>query len=1148
MAGPWDKYKKTEAPVSSGTSGPWAKYAKKPIEQETPVVAPPKLPVGVTPDPEPEFEYLKPKRNVPDFEERDLNPEPMLDLSGAPMKPAFGDAPAAPVEQTYHTEMEPATGNIDEILASSLDEKGDVTSNIYDGLDYPTAVKVYEKLANHPDSQLVRPNAGQMLDPVGLGGVVQDYVVFKGHKVPFPEPNMLGQDKIGSSPGFATGVGESLADASSNLAQFALSIPDAALGTNISSSMERPEVKQEGIVDNLVHEGVPTVVGGMLGVGAASKVIQGASKVAGPVGEVLSKVPVIGDILGSTASKVGTVAKGTARLAGAEIGATAGLDEDANGIFAGKESLAGNPVTDTIMFNTDAPDMSEGEKTFYKKFNLATDSMLSGSIVGGVGRAFAKGLGVLKSVYVDGLTPAVSQAARDKMVNNEFMIRLGGLSDNASTEERAAVAEKLSQYMDAGQAQFKTLKDTGTSETVELDPLAAIIAGAQEAGDKELIQRASTLRNDILQSEEMTLSQNKQTSYKDDVIKPFKEDIYKAGGAETGVEASRSAVVRSGQEDIGLARTAREDASEAVTGANENYAQRMRDDPVFGDSISRLEKTSGINIKEGVQQSEDALATNAQKAEAAMYEKRKEFYDKIPNTVRVLREGDEGFDRLVYKADEETGELSDKFVEGLTPKMREIIGRAEGRFKVLHNELVPELSREIARLSKTGGGSKAETLQGIKDNILEDQMEILVNKGGIGRGKFADALKEARSYNQEYMNYFGKGAPLESIKKANSTKGLAEVNPGNAQENFRNTRTATRDNIVSGSDNRERASSLIEALRRPDVNGDPTTVLDYHVQDLALGLRNKAKNGKISEIEAEDFRIALQDEAASIEKEFPQAAAEIDNLLMDLEAGRGNINQKIEELARAGEAEDQIETTVKSEISPFIESSSGRELTEGQEIFSGIFDKKADLGTLDTIITRAKSKGELAGVQAAFGKKLQSVSLEDFNDPASNDRTMKIANKLFSDTPEVIDGIEEAYRLENLTKTGKGSRNGPDKLGAGANKEFGATVNKIVTLMFGVLNPTATRVRNITGVMAEKNAPSDGLKATIDLMASNPKEFKELVGKFNKRDRFSIENKRLLTEFLSRASLRSGPLTDKQREYIDSEFANGQTEEMTTQD
>lgn len=1154
MAGPWEKYKTTD----TKTTGPWAKYksnsapaVSQPVDAEpspeTMSQTPNVLPEGQNLDPNPEFDYLKPVTGVPDFtpEEIEQANAPMVDLAGSPIKPAFGDDPnPEPIGMTTHTEMEPAKGDINQILADSLDEKGDISTAVYDGLTFPVAMQVYEKLLNHPDSKLVRPNVGELNDAMGLDeGNVSDYLVFRGHKVPMPEPSMFGEQTVGASPGARTIIGEGLVDNASNFAQWALSGVDTALGTNMSPSMERPEMKMGGMTDSLLHEAPSAVIGGLVGLKGADKLVTGAGKLIAPT---LSKTAPIVQATGNLVGK--TVGAGT-RMLGAEGGSTAGLDEDASGIFAGPDA----PLrTDDKTYNGPFVDIDEvdtpGEKTFWKKWNLMLDSGLTGSAVGGVGRAVTATGGFFKNVYIDALMPAASERARSKIINDEIMQRLGQLPPGASNNDRAKVAGYLSEVMDEGQSTFKALKDSSTREVVELDPLAAIIAGAKERAKlggadgeraKSLIVDAENMRNDILQAR-MDKTTAKQTSYENEVINPMKQEIVDQGGGAAGVEASREAVIRSGQEEMGESLAQREAARQDFDTATENYADRIRTDINFGAEISALEKQTGLIVDQGSRQSSREVGDQLFKAEAKMSAERERLYNKIPRTVKVERGGDDGFDQFVYETvKDKKGNDVVQFRKDIPKELQTIITQADGSFKDIHNDLVPRLTKLIAANRDPTG-----VLADLKDNIIDYQIDNLRVLGGAGRSVAADAIDKARNYNMEYMRFFGKGSTLADVSGAvRGKRKLQAANAGNLSEAERKVRIAARDNILSGDDNLERGVDAVNVLNRADVAGDPSTIVKDFVNEATSNLRSKIQNEGITSLDREDFVQAIRNRSALIAEKFPQQAAELDKLGDDLVAGRTTINDLDAKYTTAATETSEDLNRVQTEQADFLKPDGNggfKPKTEGQEIFQNIFEKNADLEPLDNAIKRADATGDGGGIRAAFGERLKNVSLEDYR---KSSRVKDVAKKLFQKTPEVVDAIDEAYRLDELTQLGKGTRASAKTLGAETDQEYKANINKIVTLFFGVLNPTATRVRNLTGVMAENTKPSLALQKTLDLVTSNPEQFQKMMTNFNKKDFFDQRNKRLVIEFMSRASLRSGPLTDKSREYINQEWETARMNE-----
>lgn len=1033
------------------------------------------------------------------------------------MQPAGGFAPPKSIEE-------------------ALDENGDISSTVYDDMNYEDAVNFYQKIMNDPNAQLVSSVTGRVGQAVGLTDrAAPDTLVYKGHKVPFPEPSFFGRDQKGSGQSVPTKIMEGLEDAAGNAAQVALTVPSLVTGVNLQGLAERPEVKSGDFTDAMLHEAPSALIGGFGGMGVANKALGAAGGVAE---RLLPKALTTAEkgfpgLVRATGEYAGSIGSAATRMVGAEGGSTLGMDEDASGILAGPNGLA-NESSYAPFFATNLPDQSDAEKTLYKKINLMTDSFITGSAAGIVGRTFAKGLGMIKDTYIKGALPSISKGAEEKVVNEAVLHSLRPDLINAAPSDKAAAAEEISKLIDIGQSEFKVLKDQGKNgDIVELDPFAAIVLGARKAGNKELAFNAEKFRDRVLAAD-MEQTGTKQRSYESDVIEPFKQGVYDAGGGAQGVEASRGAIVRSGQEDVGTALSRTKEAGLAADQGIEDYADRIRTDLNFGQIVSDLEKDTGIDINRSTRQSNQEVATQARSAFDKISEERRKLYQAIPDNVQVKFEGDDGLANVLFKQAED-GSTGETFVDGLTPQMREIISSSNGSFKKLHNELVPMLSKAISKGAP--GDFKVDNLRAIKDNILDTQIDLLDDDA-------AKSVSAARDYNQKsYMRYFGKGAPLESISKpATKGGGLQRINEGNAQEANRAVRKNLQGQVISGDDNLERGQDLVDVLSRPDVKGDPNVVLRDSLTEAGNSFRGKVQGKGVASLRREDIVQSLKDRAGLIGSKFPKELSEINKLADDMVSGEKTMADLEARYGVVADEGKELVGKVKSEQADFF-NPDGSAKTSGQPIFSKLFKNKEDDQGLNSAINRASQTGQLKGMQAAFGKELQEVSPKDFgkvDDPENH--ILKVANKLFADTPEVVDGIKEAYKLADVTKPGQTSGN-ISSIGAGADKDYKATVNKVVTLMFGVLNPTATRVRNFTSVMADKTAPSDGLKRTLDMIASDPKEFQAMLKKYNKKDFFTPGNKRLLTEFMSRASLRSGPLTDKERAYVNEEWEKYQTNE-----
>ena len=86
-------------------------------------------------------------------------------------------------------------------------------------------------------------------------------------------------------------------------------------------------------------------------------------------------------------------------------------------------------------------------------------------------------------------------------------------------------------------------------------------------------------------------------------------------------------------------------------------------------------------------------------------------------------------------------------------------------------------------------------------------------------------------------------------------------------------------------------------------------------------------------------------------------------------------------------------------------------------------------------------------------------------------------------------------------------------------KEATLAVNTMITWMFGVLNPTAARIRTVSGDFMKKKDSWGKAKLAADIILSNPDEFVEIAKKISSKDAGKIdkETKTMLFRMFTRA-------------------------------
>lgn len=994
------------------------------------------------------------------------------------------------------------SGTLNEVT----DEEGNITSRAYDGLQYGDALKVYEALANHPDAEVSKSAI-----PGGL-----DTIIFRGKRVPVPEPAMFGKGARVSSVQLG---GEEIIQTATNIADLItsganLGIEAATGAQDVIPQFDRPNIEKEGFIDNIAAEGPVLAATGGVGLKAANTLVGGnVAKLAGPTGSRQIAEGIIKRYSGNTGG-IRLAEKAAIRGAGVNTGMVAGMDNDASGVFTGDDAA----ISDAIdILSVDPKTGSRSAEILSNKVNLLADAAATGMVASGL----ANTLGLAKKLVYDGVIKRIATFGSDSMqerrVIEEMLVRTGNLSADANPGELKQYAEEVANIIRSNKDVLARTPDGGID--VELDPLAAL-ASALENSNNKIDQvagsRARTLRNDIYGAN-LPEPNIRQAEYQEQ-LDEFGDELYNAGGGREGVESARSGIVQAGRDEVAGVRATADAAQLDVERNSARIEQIFKMDATVGQKLAALEK-EGVDINiyrrgnEALETTVTRIAAGERQLRGARDAAYKALDDAIPEGVPL---GDaETFDRLMTDA----GNL-------LPPSL---VNRYQNMdindLKSVRKEILPAVDRALNMTDK--GSAQYQALKDLKDNINVTQLELLDPgvKAGIKDAK--DAVDVA---NREYYNWFERGA-LSDVAQSQRSVGKFKISdgeggttsvPNRAAELTEADRSNSTIDSLFTNQNRNGLQLVGEFLQTPEGGRNAKPLVDIGIAKIVQNSRKTAQTGGVGEIDSQALISSLGNFSAALEKVAPKQYARLEAIITNLRKHEKN-GVELERIAKEAEtlAKDTEKSVLDGELTDFFNRSgtARQEITQGQEVFNGIFSNaKMFDQKVDNIITRAEQSGPEArnGLKAAFGKFIKFNE----NDIKNNgERTLDIANRIYADQPEVVEAIETAFKLTDMVRIGKGSRADIGTMGSTVAQEGQAGITKAITMLFGVLNPVATRVRTISSIATGNFDPRDNMIRLVGEIASDTPRFLELLDDYVATGTFN-DPKRLF-DFMVKAGIYS---------------------------
>lgn len=1010
--------------------------------------------------------------------------------------------------------MTPApSGSLNEIT----DEQGNLTSRMYESVpSYGDALKVYETIANHPDAEVSKSAV-----PGGL-----DTIIFRGKRVPVPEPASFGQ---GAKVGSVQLGGEQIIQTASSIMDLVSSSVNVGIGAvtgkdDVIPLANRARINSEGLVDNIQAE-LPALVGtGAAGLRAGNLIVGGnPMRLAGPMGGTELAEGLVKRYAG-TLTKGKALEKAAIQGTGVNVAMTAGMDNDASGLFTGEDAAIADKIN---ILSRDGK--SQSGEILANKVNLIADASITGLMASGV----ASSIGLAKKIVYDGIIKNIagigSESVQQNKVIEEILSATSDLGPDATPGQMKSYAERVRTIVANNSEVLARTPDGGIDTS--LDPLAALASALEQSGSKAdnlAAERVRTTRNDVFGAN-LPETNQKQKGYTE-TVDDFGRELYDAGGGAQGVESARSGIVQSGRDEVAVASGAADVANTNLEKNTAKIEQIFRMDATVGQKLAALEK-EGVDINiyrkgnEALEKTVDRIA----KGETTLREARDTAYDNLTDAIpEDATFNDPTFDDLF-------GDAKAYIKPSVTAKIE---GMDVNSFKTLRTDLLPAVNSAIKQTQPGTGPYQA--LLDLKQNIEVDQLASLNPEV---KAVLQQNIDEVTAANENYYNWFSKG-PLKDVsnsqRSVNTFKESGNVNRS-TELTAADRSSSTIDSLFNNT-NRGQLQLVGEFLQTPEGGKSAKPLVDVGIAKMVQASRKTAQTDGVGAIDSQQLISSISNFASTLEKVSPQQYTRLQDIITNLRKYEKN-GVELERIAK--EAEDLAKNTdsavLDKELVDFFKGSGAnrQEITQGQEVFNGIFnDKKMFDQKVDNLIVRADQSGPEArnGLKAAFGKFIK------FNptDIAKNEeRTLDIANRIYADQPEVVEAIETAFKLVKNTQVGEGSRVGVLSAASETESKGLLGLNRAITMLFGVLNPTATKIRTLTSIAAKNYNPKDNMIRLIGEIASDTPTFLNALDEYINKG--IVNDPKRIFDFMVKAGVYSNTDEDYDRFNAGIEEVNSET-------
>lgn len=374
---------------------------------------------------------------------------------------------------------------------------------------------------------------------------------------------------------------------------------------------------------------------------------------------------------------------------------------------------------------------------------------------------------------------------------------------------------------------------------------------------------------------------------------------------------------------------------------------------------------------------------------------------------------------------------------------------------------IKQLNKKIDQELKSGGPNVVSLIE-LKDRIYDSELEDLVISEGLDLSAVKSAFNEARVfYRDEYADVFISGVNARPVGMAatSATKGVGRETKAGTRAREKSTRESFSDAINKG------ASDVIEDTK--DVFSRKGT------EEEMISLEDVISTQKTSNLQEK----SSVDFINNVISPFVQKRKLVD--YENLPATKNNLTFQMDKLFKGGvDDSDALINEMKKRLSP----EDYNLATDGlkQSSLDWVRNQLTDGGKLS--VPKYNSNMENAFTL------INSLPLDKYEKT-----TFKTLESLFR---RVGDAAARSERSAPLTPFVSST------LGKGPEGDATSGLYKITSFVFGVLNNTATKVRQAIGAGSKTIGPDrqQFFINTVDEMLSNPKYYGEQLDKLAKMD------------------------------------------------
>jgi len=641
---------------------------------------------------------------------------------------------------------------------------------------------------------------------------------------------------------------------------------------------------------------------------------------------------------------------------------------------------------------------------------------------------------------------------------------------------------------------------------------------------------------------------------------------------EGGVAQANQAGVLLGDDIVAPVSDALGAVQKTRTGVElaENVANATQDKDVIVSMLNKSRETNALgNTSTEMQTFQQLTGEDLYKGWQSSYKNYNDAFEALPNDIPVDMED---LKNLIEDVSTKTNDFDfvttattkqDPFREMLQGLKRRVTGVDDAGkpivetgeevlsrldnidLKWLYTNLRPEISRRLNALEAAGAPTSKPLLQ------LKEWIDGAADASG--QTEFRAAMDLYEEHAGTYLRTDELAQWESKARKVRDKEVAPGVNMGqeNVYEEGMQTLANAEQALTTG-----KLDAVLNALTKAK-GSDITPEMAQAYVGLAIRSLTKTtqSGGKVTSAQIKE---SIQPYLKQLEGTNPEAIKMFDDTVANLEMVELGLTTAKEANAVAEAAYQKIMVEAQERAaSKFVNNLTGSNpstMTDPSEVFRTIFNSKNAPDQIADLFRQADEIGNPLikdGIKSKYisyvkdriftNKRMASEVTEDSVGATNEvspaqlktilgqefDNTLSTLKVVFKDEPQKAESVTHLLDLLDVAVNNRAIRGNNFGSTTVLDEKLKEKMNRLIVLTLGVLNPVATKARNISAALAETRTKeiAEAIELQIDMMITSPQYFSEVMEAVAKKSGGAP-----LLKLLERNMIRGGITLDKQRE------------------